>query len=199
MSSEKNSIFNGLKELWSQPSNRKPNKSPNRSPYGTPNKSPNRSLGGPEKRGQNNQNLKKNNSNRRNKTSRGTNNGKSLNFLLLLLQLQNQMKIYHWQTELHSRHISSDMFLKSFTDKFDKLIEAYQGRYGIVTVGDKKTSIKIDDLGDKEMKSFLTKTRKELLEMSSELFNKKEDGSLINLMDEIIESIDVTLYLFNQK
>ncbi len=28
-----------------------------------------------------------------------------------LLELCNQMKLYHWQTKIHSRHVSADKFL----------------------------------------------------------------------------------------
>ena len=56
----------------------------------------------------------------------------SSDFLVNLLQLRDQMKLYHWQTTLHSRHIASNKFLKKYRNVMDNLVKAYQGRYGII-------------------------------------------------------------------
>jgi len=118
--------------------------------------------------------------------------------LLTLLQLQNQMKLYHRQTELHSRHIASDKFLGKYTEILDKLIEAYQGRYGIIRVKN-TNSIKISNIPDDKIIDFLKKMRDYLTDIAPKLFNKNKNGDLFNLRDEMLESIDNTIYLFNQR
>lgn len=120
----------------------------------------------------------------------------SSNLLLNLLQLKNQMKLYHWQTEMHSRHISSDNFLHKYDEVLDSLIETYQGRYGIIKLN---KDMKISNIPDDKIIEFLEKARDYLNNIAPKLFNKEKNGNLFNLKDEILEIIDKTIYLFRQK
>lgn len=120
----------------------------------------------------------------------------SSDLLLNLLQLKNQMKLYHWQTTLHSRHIASDKFLEKYDEILDNLIESYQGRYGTIKL-DK--DIKISNIPDDKIIEFLEKAREYLNDIAPKLFDKNKNGDLFNLKDEILEIIDKTIYLFKQK
>ena len=51
-------------------------------------------------------------------------------FLIGLLQVQNQMRMYHWQTFSHARHKSTDEFVHDFNKLVDQFVETFQGRYG---------------------------------------------------------------------
>jgi hypothetical protein len=122
----------------------------------------------------------------------------SSELLINLLQLRDQMKLYHWQTNLHSRHIASDKFLEKYSDVMDNLVEAYQGRYGIIYLKN-KNSVKITDIPDDKIVDFLTQMRTYLTDIAPTLFDKNKNGDLFNIRDEILSNIDVTIYLFNQK
>lgn len=121
----------------------------------------------------------------------------SSELLLNLLQLKNQMKLYHWQTSLHSRHIASNKFLEKYSEVLDKLIEAYQGRYGTIKLKN-NNSIKISNIPDDKIIDFLKKMRDYLTDVAPKLFNKNKNGDLFSIRDEILETIDITIYLFNQ-
>jgi molecular chaperone GrpE (heat shock protein) len=151
---------------------------------------------------QNNRNKMKNNGNNQNNQNNqnnknNNNNNKSTDFLVNLLKLQNQVKIYHWQTKSHARHMATDKFLSKFSSVLDNIIEAYQGRYGTISV--KSSMIKIDDIPDEKMIEFLLNMRNYLVDIAPNLFDRRKDGDLFNLRDEILESIDIAVYLFNQK
>jgi hypothetical protein len=107
------------------------------------------------------------------------------------------MKLYHWQTSLHSRHIASNKFLEKYSEVLDKLIEAYQGRYGTIKLKN-NNSIKISNIPDDKIIDFLKKMRDYLTDVAPKLFNKNKNGDLFSIRDEILETIDITIYLFNQ-
>ena len=48
-------------------------------------------------------------------------------FLIGLLQVQNQMRMYHWQTFSHARHKSTDEFVHDFNKLVDQFVETFQG------------------------------------------------------------------------
>jgi len=121
----------------------------------------------------------------------------SSELLLNLLQLKNQMKLYHWQTSLYSRHVASNKFLEKYSEVLDKLIEAYQGRYGTIKLKN-NNSIKISNIPDDKIIDFLKKMRDYLTDVAPKLFNKNKNGDLFSIRDEILETIDITIYLFNQ-
>jgi len=46
-----------------------------------------------------------------------------MNLVEFFLTIQNQLKIYHWQTESHAEHKALDKTYNKFTDLSDKFIE----------------------------------------------------------------------------
>lgn len=142
----------------------------------------------------NNNNNKKNNKNNVNKN----NDVDSSKLIYILLQLRNQMKLYHWQTESYARHKASDKFLKKVTDIIDRLVEAYQGKYGTIYLNNKNKEVKLDNISNKDIVKYLETVRKYMKEDASILL-ANDDTDMYNLRDEIIENINITLYLFRQK
>ena len=119
-------------------------------------------------------------------------------FLLRLMQLRNQMKLYHWQTELHSRHQGSEEFLNKYEKILDKLIESYQGKYKTIYLGN-KNNIYLKNIPDSDIIKFLTYMREYLMLVTPKIWNKNKNTDLFNLRDEIITEINKTIYLFKQK
>lgn len=117
------------------------------------------------------------------------------NVLVQLLTLQNQMKLYHWQTKSYARHKAADKFVTKAIDMIDRIIETYQGKYGRIKLEDKK-KVKLDNISDNEIIEFLEKMRDFMYSDFSELLNAS-NTDLFNLRDEMIESINNTLYLFD--
>lgn len=124
---------------------------------------------------------------------------KSSNLLNKLLEIRNQMKLYHWQTNSYARHKAADKFLEKTEIIIDKIIESYQGKYNTIRVNKNTNKIKIDNINNKDIENFLIKFKNFLMDDYSKFINLNKNTNLINLRDELIENINITLYLFKLK
>ena len=113
-----------------------------------------------------------------------------------LLELQNQMKLYHWQTRSYGRHKASDLFVTKSIEIIDRIIESYQGTYGTIKLKESDSKLVLKNLGDKEIVGFLKKMKQFIQIDFTQMLNSNEDFDLLALRDEMLENIDVTLYLF---
>ena len=114
------------------------------------------------------------------------------------LQLRNQIKLYHWQTRVYSRHIATDKTLENLDTAIDTYVEVYIGKYGRPKVAGKNASITLHNLSEagavrlvnaavKYLQGPLTKTLKPI------------DTDLMNVRDEIVADLNQLLYLFTLK
>jgi len=109
------------------------------------------------------------------------------------------MKVYHWQTKMHSRHVSADKFLEKAEEIIDQIIEAYQGKYGTISLNNKNKDVKLDNISNGDIEKYLITVREFLVKDYDRLINKNTNTDLLNLRDELLSSINITLYLFRQK
>ena len=114
------------------------------------------------------------------------------------LHLRDQIKLYHWQTRVYSRHIATDNVLEKLEKSIDSYVEIYIGKYGRPKVSGKNASITLHNLTEagatrlvnaavKYLQGPLTKTLKPI------------DTDLMNVRDEIIADLNQLLYLFTLK
>jgi hypothetical protein len=114
------------------------------------------------------------------------------------LQLRNQIKLYHWQTRVYSRHIATDKTLENIDTAIDTYVEVYIGKYGRPKVSGKNASITLQNLSEagatrliiaavKYLQGPLTKTLKAI------------DTDLMHVRDEIVADLNQLLYLFTLK
>lgn len=54
--------------------------------------------------------------------------------IVLLIQLQNVIKLFHWSTKSYSEHIALGELYDSLTDSIDLLVESVQGEIGIMDI-----------------------------------------------------------------
>ena len=122
------------------------------------------------------------------------NNNDDLNSLTIyLLQVRNQMKIYHWQTTSYARHKATDSFLQKFEPLVDRLVEAIQGILDIRIKFSKMAWVGVNNCSEDDAKTFLTKFRNFLNDATKFKFNYPE---ITQIRDDMLEVVDVTLYLF---
>jgi hypothetical protein len=114
------------------------------------------------------------------------------------LHLKDQIKLYHWQTRVYSRHIATDNVLEKLEKSIDSYVEIYIGKYGRPKVSGKNASITLHNLSEagatrlivaavKYLQGPLTKTLKAI------------DTDLMNIRDEIVADLNQLLYLFTLK
>ena len=115
-------------------------------------------------------------------------------FIKFFFSLQLNLKLYHWMTTRHPRHLASDKLFSDLAELVDQFIEVYIGKYGRPTINE--FDIKVLYLNDKSIIEFLNMAIKKLTESFPDHIDLTKDTDLLNIRDEIIGSINRTLYLF---
>ncbi len=113
-----------------------------------------------------------------------------------LLTVQNQLKIYHFQTPIYARHISSDKLFNSMNIKIDHFMEVLQGsRNSRLVLGDNYSNIPVRNMDNGKIIGFLNLFKDWLMTGLPTLLYEKETD-LFNIRDEILADVNQTLYLF---
>lgn len=106
-------------------------------------------------------------------------------FILCLLHSVTNTHILHWQTKSFSEHMALGEFYNEMQDLVDELVEAYQGKYGIIE-------------GFTNNFEVASKPLEYLVSLSDEVKQYRaafpQDSELQNLVDEIAALIDTTVY-----
>jgi hypothetical protein len=120
--------------------------------------------------------------------------GSNVNFLL---GLQSQMRINHWQTKKHSRHVAFGDFYETMDGLVDHFMEVSMGKYGRFTLDEEDKSIPVFNMSELNIKSLLKNVNKSLLLLKDTL--NKEDGDILNIIDEMVAEVNKLSYLLTQE
>jgi len=96
--------------------------------------------------------------------------------------------IMHWQTTSYAQHIALGEFYSAIPDLVDAVVEAYQGKNNVIL---SNFPIKMESYEDMTPLLYMEYLNQELYE-SRGLFG--DDTEIQNLVDEIADLIDSTLY-----
>jgi hypothetical protein len=117
-----------------------------------------------------------------------------------MLTLQNQLKVFHWQTQKkvgsYAQHVAFGTAYDELGEKIDDFIEIYQGKKGVL-LGKDGFVIKLKNLSDNPESvidsyvSYLTENIPQALEES--------DTDLLNLRDEMLAILNQTKYRLHMK
>ena len=118
----------------------------------------------------------------------GTSGG---DIVMTMLTMRNQIKLYHWQTHLFSRHKATDELVEKLDGNIDTFVETYMGKYGRPTV---TGSIKLHNYSEKASHRFVADCRGYFISLTRKL--SKDDTDLLNLRDTILGDLNQALYLF---
>ena len=121
-----------------------------------------------------------------------------MNILSKMLEFQNQIKIYHWQTYGYAEHKTFGELYDSLSDNIDNFVEVYMGKYGrivsasnfMLTLQNYKSSSPIGVID-----IFITYLITEL----PVSLDPSRDTDLLNIRDEILASANKTKYLLTLK
>jgi len=111
-------------------------------------------------------------------------------FISTLLASRTQAHIFHWQVQDESsfaEHKALNEYYDEIVDAVDEFVEAFQGKYGIITGYDGPTTFREDGnpvIYFKALSQYVERTRTML----------PDDTYLQNLIDEIYQLIETTLY-----
>lgn len=112
-----------------------------------------------------------------------------------LFEIRNQIKLYHWQTYEHARHIATDKYLESLDKHIDYFVEVSMGKYGRPRVTTATATITLKNMTEKAAAVYLNAARSYLQGTFSKTINPK-DTDLLNIRDEILGDLNQLAYLF---
>jgi DNA-binding ferritin-like protein len=112
----------------------------------------------------------------------------------LLIGLQLQLKINHWQTKGIARHEAFGKTYDALTDLIDDFVEIAMGKYGRFILDDQTKTITLINLSEMNP-SDMIKTCTEGLVQFSEDLDGTTDTDLLNIRDEILGNLNKLLYL----
>ena len=113
-------------------------------------------------------------------------------------QMREQIKLYHWQTKVYSRHKATDNVIDALDEHIDKYVEVYMGKYGRPRLTAQTNTVKLQNLSEASIVKFIKACIKGL---TNDLVRglKSTDTDLLNLRDEMLGELDQLLYLFTLK
>lgn len=109
-----------------------------------------------------------------------------------MMTIRDQIKLYHWQTRMFSRHKATDDLVASLDTNIDTFVETYMGKYGRPKVS---APIKISNFSESGARAFVERQRTFLSQVLPRKL-RRDDTDLLNIRDEILGSLNQVLYLF---
>lgn len=120
------------------------------------------------------------------------NDGKGEMIQTMMLQMQKQYQIFHWQTTSFSQHKSFGKIYESLDESIDTFIETYMGKYGRV-ISASKFNLKMSNYSDLNFIS-ATDSYIEFLINLTNMLDSNRDTDLLNTRDEILGSLNRLKY-----
>lgn len=114
------------------------------------------------------------------------------------LHLRDQIKLYHWQTKVYSRHIATDKILETLDKSIDSFVEIYIAKYGRPKISGKNALIHLYNLSEAGASKFIHASIKFLQGPLTRRL-KQGDTDLFSIRDDIIADLNQLLYLFTLK
>jgi len=112
----------------------------------------------------------------------------------LLLGLQLQMKINHFQTKGIARHEAFGKTYDALTEPIDEFVEIAMGKYGRFTLDEDTKTINLVNISEINPVDMVKVCIEALIEFSYDL-DDRLDTDLLNLRDEILGLLNKLLYL----
>lgn len=113
-------------------------------------------------------------------------------FLNQLIQIQQQLRIFHWQTKSYARHKAYGDAYSGLSDLIDEFVEVHMGKYGRFQLAN--NSIELTNLAETSVKDFVNTSIDFLTNLSSRLSPEK-DTDLLNIRDEMLATLNKLKYL----
>lgn len=110
--------------------------------------------------------------------------------------MREQIKLYHWQTKVYSRHKATDAVIDALDTSIDTYVEVYMGKYGRMKMNSTTASVSVKNLSESSVINFIKRC---IAYLTSELVRKLKDTDtdLVNIRDEMLAELNQLLYLFS--
>ncbi len=114
--------------------------------------------------------------------------------VMQLIQMEQQMRIFHWQTKSFARHSAFGGTYDALGDLIDKFAEAWMGRNGRVRV---TAPIELQDIGG-DVEGIIDGYISELIAFT-DILDPQRDTDLLNIRDEMLAEFNKLKYLLTLK
>ena len=115
------------------------------------------------------------------------------NIILTFVELQQQLRILHWQTKSYAKHQAYGAFYDNLDDLIDKYVEVCMGKHGRPNFEGGFT-MDFEDIKSFSMQEYLDDFTEFLMSLSEKL-TQGEDTDLLNIRDEILAEVNKLKYL----
>jgi DNA-binding ferritin-like protein len=117
--------------------------------------------------------------------------------IIELLTIQNQFRIYHWQTKSFSRHKAFGKIYSNLEDLIDNFVEICMGKHGRpdFTGG---VSLLVSDIKELDPVNFSDAVVEFLIDLDNK-YDQTKDSDLLNVRDEMMALINRLKYLLTLK
>jgi len=109
--------------------------------------------------------------------------------------MREQIKLFHWQTKLYSRHKATDDVIKALDESIDQYVEVYMGKYGRPKMTSRNNTIRIQNLSETSIVRFIKSCIQYLIKELPKGLGPA-DTDLVNIRDEMLAELNQLLYLF---
>lgn len=116
-------------------------------------------------------------------------------YIIDLMHAQCQIKVYHWQTKLYSKHKALDELVGTISTIMDEFAEAAMGKYGRVDYSG--VSYTFENMTDAGVNTYIDGCIENCKKVQSAF--DESDTDLMNLRDEILATLNKTKYLLTLK
>ena len=120
-----------------------------------------------------------------------------MNFLSTLLELQNQLRICHWQTDSFASHKALGNAYEKFDELIDSFVEEFMGKYGKIR-GENGFNINLKNIDEVNINTVIN-TAIEFLSKQLPSVLQEEDTNLFNIRDEMLSTLEKLKYLLTLK
>jgi hypothetical protein len=127
--------------------------------------------------------------------SRDTKKDNNSKYLLTLLHINAQVKVFHWQTDSYAQHEAFGNYYEVMDELTDTFVESYQGKYCRIDLeGEECFNISLKGFHIAHLEVFLNEVCDFLCEMLPSTFSEN-DSELFNLVDEMVSETNKLKYL----
>ena len=120
----------------------------------------------------------------------------SAEMIQVMLEVRNQIKVYHWQTYKYSRHIATDGLTAKLDELIDTFVETYMGKYGRPKFTSKTGVLELENFTEKKGAHVIDMAVDYLIHKLPKKLDSRKDTDLLNLKDEILGELNKIKYLF---
>jgi DNA-binding ferritin-like protein len=117
--------------------------------------------------------------------------------IIELLTIQNQFRIYHWQTKSFSRHKAFGKIYSNLEDLIDNFVEVCMGKHGRPNF-EGQVSLVLSDLKELDPSHFCDTVIDFLIDLNNK-YDKTKDSDLLNIRDEMMSLVNRLKYLLTLK